>query len=395
VEVLVRAEKIEATIKRLIKSEEGILAAIQLVDQMVQAGGIDERAEERLRGVIERRRIRFAVENSLDGGAFDSSGMSYEDVIASMEDLVEEFEAPKEKEWAQTVTAMLGSDKAAGEIKDGGEVARRKGQVITAPPGEDMGIAAQTNGKRIEPIWLMDGEFIISVPAVEGFGLRAGAAPEDAHAAGIKALNKLHAEHRNISLNQTVPDVEQPGAAQQTGEDQVRPIRQEKDEAPGISPADLIAEAQIFYERRELAIIQDEDGVWRASQELVDSVIEAESSGNPEAISPTGAVGLMQILPSTAADPGYGVEALSGGRDEVVQQLLDPQVNKTLGTAYLNAMLNKFDGDVELSLAAYNQGARKVGDVVGEERPLEKFAALYEEEAREALPYVEKILAGV
>jgi len=121
----VRAEEIEATIKRLIKSEEGMLAAIQLVDQMVQAGGIDERAEERLPGVIERRGIRFAVENSLDGSAFDSSGMSYEDVIASMEDLVEEFETPKEKEWAQTVTAMLGSDKAAGKIKDGGGVARR------------------------------------------------------------------------------------------------------------------------------------------------------------------------------------------------------------------------------------------------------------------------------
>jgi len=94
----VRAEEIEVTIKRLIKSEEGIVAAIQLVDQMVQSGGIDESAEERLRNVIERRRIRFAVENSVDGGAFDTGGMGYEDVIASMEDLVEEFEEPKEKE---------------------------------------------------------------------------------------------------------------------------------------------------------------------------------------------------------------------------------------------------------------------------------------------------------
>ena len=62
-----RAEEIEVTIKRLIKSEEGIVAAIQLVDQMVQSGGIDERAEEKLRNVIERRRIRFAVENSVGG----------------------------------------------------------------------------------------------------------------------------------------------------------------------------------------------------------------------------------------------------------------------------------------------------------------------------------------
>jgi hypothetical protein len=391
----VRAEEIEATIKRLTKSEEGIVAAIQLVDQMVLSGGIDERAEAKLRHVIERRRIRFAVENSVDGGAFDTGGMGYEDVIASMEDLVEEFEEPQEKEWARTVTAMLGSDKAAGEIKDGGGVARRKGQVITAPPGEDMGIATQTNGKRIEPIWLMDGEFIISVPAVEGFGLRAGAAPEDAHAAGIKALNKLHAEHRSISLNQTVPDVKQPGAAQQTGEDQVRPIRQEKPEAPEISPADLIAETQIIDERRERAAIQDEDGVWRASQELVDSVIEAESSGNADAISPTGAVGLMQLLPSTAAAPGFGVRALTGSKEEIVRQLLDPITNKRIGTDYLNAMINRFGGDVELALAAYNQGVGKVEAIAGEDGSLEQFALLYESEAEEALPYVAKVLAGV
>jgi soluble lytic murein transglycosylase-like protein len=394
VEVLVRAEEIEATIKRLIKSEEGILAAIQLVDQMVQAGGIDERAEERLRGVIERRRIRFAVENSLDGGAFDSSGMSYEDVIASTEDLVEEFETPKEKEWAQTVTAMLGSDKAAGKIKDGGGVARREGQVITTPRGEDMGIAVQTNGKRIEPIWLMDGEFIISAPAVEGFGLRAGAAPEDAHAAGIKALNKLHAEHRNFSLNQTVPEAKQPGAPQ-TGEEPIRAIRQEKGAAPEISPADLIAEAQVIDERRERAAVTDGTGRWRASDELINAVIAAESGGDPNAVSEAGAIGLMQILPSTAADPGYGVSALSGSKQEIIGQLLDPETNKRLGTSYLNAMLNRYGGNTELALAAYNAGPGKADKVADSEEPLASFAAAFSQEAEETIPYVDRVLGNV
>jgi len=61
----------------------------------------------------------------------------------------------------------------------------------------------------------------------------------------------------------------------------------------------------------------------------------------------------------------------------------------------IESMINKFGGDVELALAAYNQGAGKVDAVAGEDRPLEKFAQLYEAEAKEALPYVEKVLAGV
>ena len=56
----------------------------------------------------------------------------------------------------------------------------------------------------------------------------------------------------------------------------------------------------------------------------------------------------MQVLPSTAADPGYGVERLSGSREEIVQQLLDPKINKALGIAYFNAMLKRFGGDVEI-----------------------------------------------
>ena len=59
------------------------------------------------------------------------------------------------------------------------------------------------------------------------------------------------------------------------------------------------------------------------------------------------------------------------------------------------SMINKFGGDVELALAAYNKGAGKVDAVAGEDRPLEKFAQLYEAEAKEALPYVEKVLASV
>ena len=103
----------------------------------------------------------------------------------------------------------------------------------------------------------------------------------------------------------------------------------------------------------------------------------------------------MQLLPSTASAPGFGVRALTGSKEEIVRQLLDPITNKRIGTDYLNAMINRFGGDVELALVAYNQGAGKVEAIAGEDRSLEQFALLYEEEAEEALPYVAKVLAGV
>jgi len=76
---------------------------------------------------------------------------------------------------------------------------------------------------------------------------------------------------------------------------------------------------------------------------LVASVIEAESGFNPEALSPRGAQGLMQVMPST---PGYPEETGA----------YDPVVNIDLGTRYLRNLLRRFDGDLVLALAAYNAG---------------------------------------
>jgi soluble lytic murein transglycosylase-like protein len=76
---------------------------------------------------------------------------------------------------------------------------------------------------------------------------------------------------------------------------------------------------------------------------LVASVIEAESGFNPEALSPRGAEGLMQVMPST---PGYPQETGA----------YDPVVNIDLGTRYLRNLIRRFDGDLVLALAAYNAG---------------------------------------
>ena len=76
---------------------------------------------------------------------------------------------------------------------------------------------------------------------------------------------------------------------------------------------------------------------------LVMALIEAESGSDPHALSAKGAIGLMQVLPSTAADVG-------------LPEAADPAHNLEAGCRYLAALLDSFGGDVELSLAAYNAG---------------------------------------
>ncbi|CAJ0818365.1 lytic transglycosylase domain-containing protein [Ralstonia flaminis] len=85
---------------------------------------------------------------------------------------------------------------------------------------------------------------------------------------------------------------------------------------------------------------------------FVKAVIAAESGFNPQAVSPKGAIGLMQVIPDTGAR--YGVTG--DARRTAAQKLADPKINITTGVRYLSDLLRMFSGNLELVLAAYNAG---------------------------------------
>ena len=89
---------------------------------------------------------------------------------------------------------------------------------------------------------------------------------------------------------------------------------------------------------------------------LVKAVIAVESAFDPRAISPKGAVGLMQVLPQTGERYGLADDA----RRSIAEKLADPATNLRIGTRYLRDLLARFANDLSLALAAYNAGEGSV-----------------------------------
>lgn len=85
------------------------------------------------------------------------------------------------------------------------------------------------------------------------------------------------------------------------------------------------------------------------SEDLIAAIIDIESQFNPRAVSRRGALGLMQLMPTTAASLGVG-------------NPFDARENLEAGVRHLRSLMDRFDNDLPLVLAAYNAGEQAVID---------------------------------
>ena len=110
-----------------------------------------------------------------------------------------------------------------------------------------------------------------------------------------------------------------------------------------------IAGGRINWEnqKRFTGIVAQAARTYQLDEALLHAVISTESGYEPRAISPKGAIGLMQVMPAT-------------GKRFGVSNLNDPALNIEAGARYLRVLLRQFDNDLQLVLAAYNAGENAV-----------------------------------
>ncbi len=108
-----------------------------------------------------------------------------------------------------------------------------------------------------------------------------------------------------------------------------------------------MSEKNVF--RREAAKQAERFGI---DPELYVRLIERESGFDPNARGTSGEIGLAQIMPDTAKDPGYGTDPISDRSD--------PMESLRFGAQHLSNLIKNYDGDVALALQAYNGGSGNV-----------------------------------
>lgn len=146
---------------------------------------------------------------------------------------------------------------------------------------------------------------------------------------------------------------------------------------------------RLFFPLHYQPLLERYGNEYQVDPLLLAAVIRAESKYHAQARSEAGALGLMQILPETGAWAAKKI----GIKEFQASMLLEPETNIRIGAWYLHHLLEEFQGDIVLALAAYNSGRGNVEDWLAQvERGEEKSLALDGIPFPETRTYVRKVL---
>jgi soluble lytic murein transglycosylase-like protein len=194
-------------------------------------------------------------------------------------------------------------------------------------------------------MWIL----IFLVMAMGVFGAEEAAKPKDPPKEVPKPMNSF--ERQRLSVERQMQGIRESFPPPFGG--QAAPMVASSASAPGPPPP---ADCPPVTAAAMRPIIDREATKQKVDAGLVRAVVEAESAYSPCAVSPVGAMGLMQLMPATA-------ESLQ------VTDPYDPSQNITAGTQYLKQMLERYGGDIAKALAAYNAGPARV-DAAGGVPPI-------------------------
>ena len=120
------------------------------------------------------------------------------------------------------------------------------------------------------------------------------------------------------------------------------------------------------FAKQVVLALEDSASEFDINPWLIASVIRVESSGNPDAVSPVGAIGLMQIMPET----GRHIAKQMKMKDFSEDKLYNPEINIRMGSFYLRQLLDRFKGNKKAAIAAYNWGPGHISRRLANNEPL-------------------------